>query len=80
MGLYSRIGVTLIWEDNRPTNVRTLPLSEQGVLLRLIIVQDDPRRLADSQALGGAPRRLDDPQVASVYYARVERAARRHDI
>ena len=80
VGLYSRIGITLMWEDTRPTDVHILPPSAQRVLLRLTILQDDPRGLADSQALGAAPRRLDDPQVASVYYARVERAARRHDI
>jgi hypothetical protein len=79
--LYSRIGVTLIWEDqDPPSGSRHLVPSPERMVLQIVLLRDDARRLPDSQALGAAPLLPDEPRIASVYYSLAERAARRHAI
>jgi hypothetical protein len=79
--LYSRIGVTLIWvEQGLRSGTGDLTLSRERMLCRITILEDDARRLPDSQALGAAPLSLDEPRIASVYYSLVQRAARRHAV
>lgn len=78
--LYSGIGITLAWEDHAPADGRTILLLPDQMSLRITILQDDPRRLPGSQALGAAPRRPEEARVACVYYERVEQRARRDGV
>jgi hypothetical protein len=76
--LYSRIGVTLVWEEHDPSSgARSARLSD-GMLMRITIVREDLRKVPDHDALGAAPLVPTQPPSATVYYSRVERIANRH--
>ena len=75
--LYAGIGVTLTWEEHDATSTMLLPPENETMVLRVTILRDAPVGLPGSQ-MGTAPRFHEARRIASVYYPRVERAARRH--
>ena len=76
--LYSRIGVTLIWEEHDPSTGARSARPSDGMLMRMTIVREDLRKVPDAAALGVAPLIATRPPSANVYYSRVERTASHH--